>query len=43
MAKFGDDWKTNPATQIKWGLDYIEGRYGTPCKAWAHSESTGWY
>jgi len=43
MAKFGDDWKTNPATQIKWGLDYIEGRYGTPCKAWSHSQSTGGY
>jgi len=43
MAKFGDDWKTNPATQIKWGLDYIEGRYDTPCGAWSHSESTGWY
>jgi hypothetical protein len=43
MAKFGDDWKTNPATQIKWGLDYIKNRYGTPCKAWDHSEATGWY
>jgi hypothetical protein len=43
MAKFGDDWKTNPATQIKWGLDYIENRYNTPCGAWSHSESTGWY
>jgi hypothetical protein len=43
MAKFGDDWRTNPATQIKWGLDYIEGRYNTPCGAWSHSESTGWY
>ena len=43
MAKFGSDWQTNPATQIKWGLDYIEGRYGTPCAAWSHSQSTGWY
>lgn len=43
MAKFGDDWRTNPATQIKWGLDYIEGRYDTPCGAWEHSEDTGWY
>jgi hypothetical protein len=43
MAKFGSDWKTNAATQIKWGLDYIEGRYNTPCGAWSHSESTGWY
>jgi hypothetical protein len=43
MAAFGSDWKTNPATQIKWGLSYIKNRYGTPCKAWDHSEATGWY
>ncbi|MEU7819925.1 lytic transglycosylase domain-containing protein [Catellatospora sp. NPDC049133] len=43
MAKFGDDWQTNPATQIKWGLDYIKKRYGKPCDAWAHSEAKGWY
>ncbi|WP_344126172.1 lytic transglycosylase domain-containing protein [Luedemannella flava] len=43
MASEGDDWRTNPATQIKWGLGYIKGRYGTPCKAWDHSVATGWY
>lgn len=43
MASAGSDWKTSPATQIKWGLGYIEGRYDTPCGAWSHSESTGWY
>jgi hypothetical protein len=43
MASHGDDWETNPATQIAWGLDYIEGRYGNPCGAWSHSESNGWY
>jgi hypothetical protein len=43
MAANGDDWETNPATQIAWGLDYIEGRYGSPCGAWSHSESNGWY
>ena len=43
MSSAGADWKTNPATQIKWGLGYIEGRYGSPCEAWQHSESTGWY
>ena len=43
MASVADDWKTNPATQIKWGLGYIEGRYNDPCGAWQHSESTGWY
>jgi hypothetical protein len=43
MASAGPDWRTNPVTQIRWGLDYIEDRFGTPCGAWAHSESNGWY
>ncbi|MCB0896046.1 MAG: transglycosylase SLT domain-containing protein [Nocardioidaceae bacterium] len=43
MASAGADWATNPATQIKWGLGYIQDRYGSPCGAWGHSESYGWY
>jgi len=43
MATAGADWQSNPATQITWGLGYIEGRYGSPCGAWAHSEDVGWY
>lgn len=43
MGSVADDWRTNPATQIKWGLGYIEGRYGTPCKAWAVMQAKGWY
>jgi hypothetical protein len=43
MASAGADWETNPATQITWGLGYVSGRYGTPCGAWGHSQSTGWY
>lgn len=43
MSSHGSDWKTNPATQIAWGLDYIAGRYGSPCGAWDHSTSRGWY
>ncbi|GAA3903162.1 lytic transglycosylase domain-containing protein [Actinoplanes auranticolor] len=43
MASEGSDWKSNPATQIKWGLGYIKGRYNTPCNAWSHSQNTGWY
>ena len=43
MSKFGDDWQTNPVTQIKWGVNYIDKRYDTPCGALAHSDSTGWY
>jgi len=43
MGSAGADWQTNPATQITWGLGYITGRYGTPCGAWGHWQSTGWY
>lgn len=43
MASAGSDYRTNPVTQIEWGLGYIEDRFGTPCGAWAHSESHGWY
>ncbi|MBB5495188.1 aggregation-promoting factor C-terminal-like domain-containing protein [Nocardiopsis metallicus] len=43
MASHGSDWQTNPATQISWGISYIKDRYGTPCEAWAHSQSVGWY
>ena len=43
MATAGADWQYNPETQIRWGLGYIQGRYGNPCGAWGHSQSTGWY
>jgi len=43
MASAGSDWRTNPATQIKWGIGYIDNRYGTACKAWAHWRSHNWY
>ena len=43
MASAGPDWQTNPATQIKWGLGYIKQIYGSPCAAWSHEQSTGWY
>ena len=43
MASAGADWRTNPETQIDWGLSYIAGRSSTPCGAWASSQSRGWY
>lgn len=43
MAIEGDDWQDNPATQIRWGLKYISGRYGSPCAAYEHSNSYNWY
>lgn len=35
--------QSDARTQIAWGLDYIKGRYGSPCSAWAHETSAGWY
>jgi hypothetical protein len=43
MSSAGDDWATNAVTQIRWGLGYIEDRYGSPCSAWGHSQSHGFY
>ncbi|MFI7399632.1 transglycosylase SLT domain-containing protein [Streptomyces sp. NPDC049541] len=43
MASAGSDWKTNPRTQIKWGLDYMNSRYGSPTAAWAFWQANGWY
>jgi hypothetical protein len=36
MASAGADWRINAATQIKWGLGYIKGRYDSPCGAWSY-------
>jgi hypothetical protein len=43
MASAGADWRTNPETQIKWGLKYIKHRYETPCGAWSAFKKKGWY
>ncbi|MGW1867863.1 aggregation-promoting factor C-terminal-like domain-containing protein [Streptomyces mauvecolor] len=43
MASAGDDWQTNPATQIKWGLGYMNDRYGSPCGAWSFWQAHSWY
>ncbi|MET9427056.1 MULTISPECIES: transglycosylase SLT domain-containing protein [unclassified Streptomyces] len=43
MASAGADWKTNPATQIEWGLDYMNDRYGSPCGAWNFWQANHWY
>ncbi|MEU5093315.1 transglycosylase SLT domain-containing protein [Streptomyces sp. NPDC020996] len=39
----GADWQTNPATQIKWGLNYMNSRYGSPCDAWSFWQANHWY
>jgi hypothetical protein len=43
MASAGADWATNPVTQIRWGLGYIQDRYGSPCGAWSFKQGNNWY
>lgn len=43
MESVGTDWRTNPVTQISWGLRYIEVRYETPCKAYKKFQRSNWY
>ncbi len=43
MASAGPNWQTDPATQIKWGLGYIAGRYVDPCGAWSFWQAHSWY
>lgn len=43
MASAGPSWRTDAATQIKWGLGYIKDTYGSPCAAESHEQADGWY
>jgi hypothetical protein len=43
MASAGADWATNPYTQVRWGIGYIDSQYGSPCGAWEHEQADGWY
>ena len=43
MSVVSTDWRTNPVTQIRWGLRYITIRYETPCKALAKHKRSNYY
>jgi hypothetical protein len=43
MEIIGTDWRTNPITQIQWGLRYIDIRYDTPCKALSKFKRSRYY
>ena len=43
MEIVGTDWRTNPVTQITWGLKYISERYEYPCAAWSKAKRSNWY
>ncbi|MEU4299478.1 transglycosylase SLT domain-containing protein [Kitasatospora aureofaciens] len=43
MASAGSDWRTNPSTQLRWALKYMNGRYGSPNQAWVFWQNHHWY
>lgn len=43
MASAGADWRTNPRTQLKWMLSYVNARYGSACAAWEFWKRNRWY
>lgn len=43
MELISSDWRTNPVTQISWGLRYIDERYSSPCKAWSKFKRARYY
>jgi hypothetical protein len=43
MAAYGSNWRTSPITQVKWGIWYVDDRYGSACAAWDFWEAHGWY
>ena len=43
MDVVSTDWRTNPVTQMRWGLRYIEARYDSPCGAWAKFKRSRYY
>lgn len=43
MGVIASDWRTNAVTQVKWGIRYVNGRYGSACAAWRFHQNNGWY
>jgi uncharacterized protein YabE (DUF348 family) len=43
MASAGSDWQTNPVTQIRWMISYVNGRYGGWAGAQAWWDAHHWY
>jgi hypothetical protein len=43
MSSAGADWRTNGATQVAWGISYMDARYGSPCGAWEFWQTHQWY
>jgi hypothetical protein len=37
------DYYTSAEAQIRWGLEYIQDSYGSPCSAWEFKQANNWY
>ncbi len=37
------DYFTSAEAQIRWGLEYIQDSYGSPCSAWSFKQANNWY
>lgn len=43
-SKIANSYGSNTwQNQVKWGLRYISGKYGSPSAAWANFQNVGWY
>jgi hypothetical protein len=38
-----EGYLTSAEVQIRWGLGYIQDRYGSPCNAWSFKQGNNWY
>jgi hypothetical protein len=43
MASAGADWQSNPVTQVRWMIGYVNSTYGGACAALAHENTVGTY
>ena len=43
MKPYGADYMTNPWTQLRWMIHYVDGRYGGSCAALSFHNANGWY
>jgi hypothetical protein len=43
MHELPPNYFTSAEAQIRWGLEYIQDAYGTPCSAWSFKQANGWY
>lgn len=43
MHELPAGYRSSATTQIRWGMEYIQDSYGTPCAAWEFKQANDWY